>query len=77
MEKTMIQDISRPRDGSVDAGRARDAERHRQAARDHTVLRLASALVMAGAIGFAIAVPSSTTSRDDIVAPETDSFRPQ
>lgn len=68
----MIEDI-RSQEASID--RARSAELRRQAARDANVLRMTGALVMAGAIGFAVAFPSNNTSRDPIVAPEPHSFQ--
>jgi hypothetical protein len=69
---TQTHDIRRHPDGSIDFDfyRASAAELRRQAMRDNRTLRVASAgaVVMAGAIGFALVVPSAPVPGDRIAA---------
>jgi hypothetical protein len=64
-EQHFEQDVRRHDDNSIDFDfyRTRSIALRRQAMRDSLTLRTASAgaLVMAGAVGFAIVIPSATT----------------
>ena len=64
-------DVSRHPDGSIDFDfyRARAAELRRKAMRDVATQRIAPAVtsVMTGAIGFAVALPSTSAMRDLMV----------
>jgi hypothetical protein len=72
----MTEDIRRRSDGSIDSVQIRIAARRDQAKREATALRAVGALVMAGAIGFALVVPSgSDRPHDNAVAPQSDSFQ--
>jgi hypothetical protein len=70
MEALMTQHIRRRSDGSIDFFRTRASAQRGQARRDDAALRAVAALVMAGAIGFALLLPSgSNRDHDRIAAP--------
>jgi hypothetical protein len=60
---TQSHDDRSHHDGSIDFYRVRSTALRRQAMRDDHTLRLASAgaLVMAGAVGFALVIPAAIT----------------
>jgi hypothetical protein len=67
----MTQDIVRRQDGPLDFYRTRSTALRGQAARDRAALRTAAAgvLVMAGALGFAIIIPSPAADRAVAASP--------